>query len=147
MNPSPPPLPPADPEAQMLNKNLAGLLSLAGVFLPGLQRFYMKHTRWGIGYVVVGLMVLPFFPVGLQVLSYGIRLICIFEGLWYLSMDNVDFHSRFNPEQIRLDWTSAKQRQSSDPEAQLEMMFREGVINESEYQQQRQMLRDRATKR
>ncbi len=147
MNPIPSKvLPPSESEPPLFNKNLAGILALAGAFVPGLQRFYLKQTRWGFVYLALGLCFLPIFPIWLQVISYGVRLLCFAEGLWLLSMDNIDFHPRFNAKQTQLEWTSVRQKPSSDPEVQLDIMFREGLLNEKEYHQQRQLLRSQGRK-
>jgi hypothetical protein len=111
------------------------------VLIPGLQRFYMGHRRWGWGYLVLGLMVfVPSIP--LQLLGYGVRALCLLEGLWFLTMTNEDFDFRFNRDLIELDWTSAKSREVRDPEQQLEIQLKQGLITRAEYEERRRYLRE-----
>lgn len=122
-------------------KLFMGGLSLAGVILPGLQRFYLGQRSWGIAFVVIGgLILLPFTP--LKFLSYLLRLVCLVEGIWVLSMDNSEFDARFNPEQQKLDWTTASKRKSTLPEAQLQQALQQGIITQSEYTQQLRKVQD-----
>ncbi len=125
---------------QRLVREAAGWLAVLGVLIPGLQRFYMGHRRWGWVYLLVGLMVLlPSIP--LQILSYGLRALCLLEGLWLLTMTNEDFDFRFNRDLIELDWTSAKSREVRDPEQQLEIQLKQGLITRDEYEERRRHLR------
>ncbi len=124
-------------------KPALGLLCLAGVLLPGFQRFYLGQKTSGWVFIVIGLFGLPFlpFPWYLKLLSYLLRVLCLAEGLWVLSMTNQDFDARFNPEFARLEWTSTVKKQKPlDPEQQLESMRRQGLLTESEYQQKRKDL-------
>ncbi len=122
-------------------KLFMGGLSLAGLILPGLQRFYLGQKYWGIAFVVIGLAVLlPFTP--LKFLSYLLRLICLMEGIWVLSLDNSEFDARFNPQHQKLDWTTASKRESTLPEAQLQKALRQGIITQSEYNQQLRKTQD-----
>ncbi len=126
---------------QRLVREAAGWLAVLGVLIPGLQRFYMGHRRWGWVYLLVGLMVLlPSIP--LQILSYGLRALCLLEGLWLLTMTNEDFDFRFNRDLIELDWTSAKSREVRDPEQQLEIQLKQGLITRDEYEERRRHLRE-----
>jgi TM2 domain-containing membrane protein YozV len=124
-------------------KPALGLLCLAGVVLPGFQRFYLGQKITGWVFIVIGLFGLPFlpFPWYLKLLSYLLRVLCLAEGLWVFSLDNQDFDTRFNPEDARLEWTSTvKKQKPMDPEQQLESMRRQGLLTESEYQQKRKDL-------
>ncbi|MGQ9837829.1 MAG: SHOCT domain-containing protein [Cyanobacteriota bacterium] len=135
---SPSPLSPA--VRQRLIREVAGWLSILGLAIPGLQRFYMGHKRWGWGYLVVGLMVfIPSPP--LQILSYGLRVFCLVEGLWILTMTNADFDFRFNRDLIGLEWKSVEGRESQDPEQQLESLLKQGLITQAEYEERRQQIR------
>jgi TM2 domain-containing membrane protein YozV len=126
---------------QRLVREGAGWLAVLGVLIPGLQRFYMGHRRWGWGYLVLGLMVfVPSIP--LQLLGYGVRALCLLEGLWFLTMTNEDFDFRFNRDLIELDWTSAKSREVRDPEQQLEIQLKQGLITRAEYEERRRYLRE-----
>ncbi len=128
------------PRRQRLVREAAGWLAVLGVLIPGLQRFYMGHKRWGWVYLLVGLMVVvPSIP--LQILSYGLRALCLLEGLWLLTMTNEDFDFRFNRDLIELDWSSAKTREVRDPEQQLEIQLKQGLITRSEYEERRRHLR------
>ncbi len=125
---------------QRLVREAAGWLAVLGVLIPGLQRFYMGHRRWGWGYLVLGLMVfVPSIP--LQILSYGVRALCLLEGLWLLTMTNEDFDFRFNRDLIELDWTSAQDREARDPEQQLESQLQQGLITRAEYEERRRQIR------
>ncbi|WP_448377808.1 hypothetical protein [Fervidobacterium sp.] len=125
---------------QRLVREAAGWLAVLGVLIPGLQRFYMGHKRWGWVYLLVGLMVfVPSIP--LQILSYGLRALCLLEGLWLLTMTNEDFDFRFNRDLIELDWSSAKGREVQDPEQQLELQLRQGLLTRAEYEERRRHLR------
>ncbi|MFQ3614848.1 MAG: SHOCT domain-containing protein [Cyanobacteriota bacterium] len=123
-----------------LIREVAGWLSMLGLLIPGLQRFYMGHKRWGWGYLVVGLLVfIPSIP--LQILSYALRAFCLFEGLWILTMTNADFDFRFNRDLIGLEWKSVEGRESQDPEQQLESQLKQGLITRAEYEERRQQIR------
>ncbi|MFS8881367.1 SHOCT domain-containing protein [Synechococcus sp. H55.11] len=125
---------------QRLVREAAGWLAVLGVLIPGLQRFYMGHRRWGWGYLVLGLMVfVPSIP--LQILSYGVRALCLLEGLWLLTMTNEDFDFRFNRDLIELDWTSAQDREVRDPEQQLQSQLQQGLITRAEYEERRRQIR------
>jgi hypothetical protein len=126
---------------QRLVREVAGWLAVLGVLIPGLQRFYMGHKRWGWVYLLVGLMVwVPSLP--LQILSYGLRALCLLEGLWLLTMTNEDFDFRFNRDLLELEWTSAKSREVRDPEQQLEIQLKQGLITRTEYEERRRYLRE-----
>ena len=128
------------PPRQRLVREAAGWLAVLGVVIPGLQRFYMGHKRWGRVYLLVGLMVwVPSLP--LQILSYGLRALCLLEGLWLLTMTNEDFDFRFNRDLLELEWTSAKSREVRDPEQQLEIQWKQGLLTRAEYEERRQHLR------
>ncbi len=125
---------------QRLVREAAGWLAVLGVLIPGLQRFYMGHKCWGWVYLLVGLMVLvPSIP--LQILSYGLRALCLLEGLWLLTMTNEDFDFRFNRDLIELDWSSAKGREVRDPEQQLELQLKQGLLTRAEHEERRRRLR------
>ncbi len=125
---------------QRLVREAAGWLAMLGVLIPGLQRFYMGHRRWGWGYLVLGLMVfVPSIP--LQILSYGVRALCLLEGLWFLTMTNEDFDFRFNRDLIELEWTSVEGREAQDPEQQLESQLQQGLITRAEYEERRRQIR------
>jgi TM2 domain-containing membrane protein YozV len=127
-------------ERQRLIREVAGWLSMLGVLIPGLQRFYMGHKRWGWGYLVVGLMVfIPSIP--LQIIGYALRAFCFAEGLWILTMTNADFDFRFNRDLIGLEWKSVEERESQDPEQQLESQLKQGLITRAEYEERRQQIR------
>ncbi len=122
-----------------LNKFILGWAALAGILVPGLQRFYMRHKRWGWAYL--GLGFIPLLIPNFWWLAIVIRIFCVAEGLWVLSMDNLDFDTRFNQDVSGLEWKSVEGRESHDPEQQLESMRRSGAITEAEYQTRRQQLR------
>ncbi len=128
-----------------ISKLSYGLLSLAGAFVPGLQRFYLRQKNWGWAYLVVGLLALPVFPIFFQVISHLLRVICVAEGLYILGMSNQDFEEKFNPAYLELEWTSTQKRTGSsipqDPEQQLEAMRNQGLLTDAEYQDRRQRLR------
>ncbi|MEN9202998.1 MAG: hypothetical protein Q6K80_04865 [Thermostichus sp. DG_1_6_bins_120] len=127
-------------QRQRLIREVAGCLSILGLLVPGLQRFYMGHKRWGWGYLVVGLLVvIPSIP--LQILSYVLRAFCFLEGLWLLTMSNEDFDFRFNRDLISLEWKSVEGRASQDPEQQLESHLKQGLITRTEYEEQRRKIR------
>lgn len=121
------------------SKLILGLSALAGLLIPGLQRFYLGQKYWGIGYLVLGLASLfSFFPLPLLLVGYLVRLLCVVEGIWVLTQSNEEFDSRFNRQFQKLDWTSASQRESTLPEYHLQKALQEGIITQAEYEQQRQ---------
>ncbi len=123
-------------------KVILAFLSFVGVLMPGPQRFYLGQKISGWVYVVIGLFVfIPSFPLLFVIISYFLRVLCLAEGLWVITMNNQDFEQRFNPEQSQLQWSSSQAKPSSDPEQQLESMRRQGLITEAEYQERRQQLR------
>ncbi|MEM6447278.1 MAG: SHOCT domain-containing protein [Cyanobacteria bacterium P01_D01_bin.123] len=87
-------------------KLILAALAIAGVFLPGVQRLYLRQWIWAGIYFGVGLLV--FAPsIWLKIFSYVPRLLSLAEGLWVWSLDNGDFEARFNREQARLSWKSS----------------------------------------
>jgi hypothetical protein len=123
------------------SKIILGWLSMLGILVPGLQRFYLRQRTWGWAYLALGFLFL--FPIGSWkwFLSITIRVLCFLEAAWILTMDNDDFNGRFNRDVSSLEWTSVQGKESQDPEQQLEQMLNSGLITAEEYQERRKKVR------
>lgn len=87
-------------------KLILAALAISGIFLPGVQRLYLRQRIWAVIYFGIGLLI--FAPsIWLKILGYVPRLLSLMEGLWVWSLDNGDFETRFNREQARLSWKSS----------------------------------------
>jgi TM2 domain-containing membrane protein YozV len=123
------------------DRTLATLLAFAGIVVPGLHKFYLGQSLWGMGYLLPGLLFWSF-PAGTIP-----RLASLIEGVWYLFLSQEEFNRRFNPEWAAVGVLSSGS--SVDPtrvEAiaqalrQLDTLRQEGLITEYEFEQQRRQL-------
>jgi hypothetical protein len=71
----------------------------------------------------------------------GCELSACWRAWWLLTMTNEDFDFRFNRDLLELEWTSAKSREVRDPEQQLEIQWKQGLLTRAEYEERRQHLR------
>ncbi|MFN4280803.1 hypothetical protein [Thermosynechococcus sp.] len=77
------------------NRAIAILLALAGIFLPGLHKFYLRQPLWGGVYLLLGLL---FSTVPYGSLGSIARIASVIEAVWYLFQGADAFDSTFNPE-------------------------------------------------
>lgn len=118
---------------------IAALLAFAGLLLPGLHKFYLGRPRWGIAYLLPGMLFLGF-DAGLIP-----RLASVMEGFWYLFQEQQQFDRFFNPELALVPQpTNAVDPARVDAIAQglrqLEGLRQEGLITDYEFEQQRRQL-------
>lgn len=123
----------------MKNRKVAAGLALAGaVTVPGMHRFYLGQSRWGLAYLV---------------LAWGTplsRIASAIEAVWYLSMDELDFAQSFGdgslPVQPSPGLALATQASADAALAlaaalrELEQLRRDGLLTDAEFEQQRQQL-------
>jgi hypothetical protein len=114
------------------NKTLLVILSLAGIFVPGLQRVYMGNMYLSFVYFLLGILFfVPFEPI--RYASWMLRIICLGEAGWIFFMANEEFTSRFNRDQSGLEWTNPTPKNALSSN-NLDELRRQGVITEREYQ-------------
>lgn len=114
------------------NKTFLVLLSLAGLFVPGLQRVYMGNMYLSFAYFLLG--ILFFIPVEpIRYASWMLRIICLGEAGWIFFMANEEFASRFNRDQSGLEWSTPTSKPALSSN-NLDELRRQGIITESEYQ-------------
>ncbi len=123
------------------DRTLATLLAFAGIAVPGLHKFYLGQSVWGVGYLLPGLLFWNF-PAGTIP-----RIASLMEGVWYLFLSQEEFNRRFNPEWMVVGVLSSDS--SVDPSRveaiaqalrQLDTLRQEGLITEYEFEQQRRQL-------
>jgi TM2 domain-containing membrane protein YozV len=119
------------------DRTLATLLAFAGIAVPGLHKFYLGQSLWGIGYLLPGLLFWNF-PAGTI-----FRIASLIEGVWYLFLSQEEFNRRFNPEWAIAGGLSAdptKVEAIAQALRQLDTLRQEGLITEYEFEQQRRQL-------
>ncbi|WP_448599441.1 NINE protein [Thermoleptolyngbya sp.] len=117
------------------NRRTAILLAFAGIFVPGLHKFYLGQRGWGIAYLL-------FFWSGIP------KIASLFEGIWFLVQGQGAFDTAFNgatplPSQNpapRID--PAQVGAIADALRQLDTLRQEGLISEYEFEQKRRRLLD-----
>lgn len=118
---------------------VAALLAFAGLIIPGLHKFYLGQPRWGMAYLLPGIL---FFGFDAGMIP---RLASAMEGLWYLFQEQHQFDRFFNPELALTPLPTS----SADPTRvdaiaqalrQLDGLRQEGLITEYEFEQQRRQL-------
>lgn len=129
----------------MKSRKLAAVLALLGSFsLPGIHRFYLGQSRWGIVYVLLAWQT----PIS--------RVASVVEAVWYLFMDDVQFDWAFNQgpaleAAAPVPRSTPKKPLDVDPTAvgaiaeavrQLEKLRQEGLLTEAEFEQKRRKLLD-----
>lgn len=133
----------------MKNRKLAAGLALLGVItLPGIHRFYLGQSRWGLAYVLLAWKT----PIS--------RIASGFEAIWYLFLDDDEFDRTFNnalgPSQSNLAMAEAtattevvgpkldpaKVEQVVRAVREIENLRQEGLMTETEFEQKRRKLLD-----
>ncbi|WP_263975221.1 NINE protein [Leptolyngbya sp. 7M] len=126
------------------DRKIAALLACAGIFLPGLHKFYLGQPKWGVIYLLLSWTPIP-------------RIASIVEAIWYLFQDRDQFDSRFNPPSLNPTSGQALSKQGPFAPAQVELQVervasalrqieqlrQEGLISEYEFEQKRRQLLDR----
>jgi TM2 domain-containing membrane protein YozV len=123
------------------DRTLATLLAFAGIAVPGLHKFYLGQSLWGVGYLLPGLLFWNF-PAGTIP-----RIASLIEGVWYLFLSQEEFNRRFNPEWAVVGGLSSgsiadptKVEAIAQALRQLDTLRQEGLITEYEFEQQRRQL-------
>ncbi|NJM66485.1 MAG: NINE protein [Acaryochloris sp. RU_4_1] len=119
------------------NRTVAIALAFAGLVLPGLHKFYLGQTRWGIIYGLPGLVWITL-PIATLM-----RVASLCDALIYLSQGEERFHQAFNsawpqPSQPTLDPMQMQAIAASL--RQLESLRQEGLVTDYEFEQQRRQL-------
>lgn len=120
-------------------KLTAGLALLGVVTLPGIHRFYLGQSRWGLVYLLLA------WKTPLSRIASGI------EALWYLFLDDDEFARTFNGPNTLDAVTQEKAQPGLDPAKieqvvnavrEMENLRQEGLITETEFEQKRRILLD-----
>ncbi len=124
----------------MKSRKLAAGLALLGVVtLPGIHRFYLGQSRWGLAYLLLA------WKTPLSRIASGI------EALWYLFLDDDEFDRTFNEGDSAIAVTETKAKPGLDPAKveqvasavrEMENLRQEGLITETEFEQKRRKLLD-----
>jgi DNA uptake protein ComE-like DNA-binding protein/TM2 domain-containing membrane protein YozV len=130
----------------MKNRKVAAGLALAGALtLPGMHRFYLGQSRWGLAYLA---------------LAWGTplsRIASAIEALWYLSLDEAEFDRAFGDgtgplaQPLGTGIASAQPATHTQANAdaalamaaalrELERLRQDGLLTNTEFEQQRQQL-------
>ncbi|MEO0407696.1 MAG: NINE protein [Cyanobacteria bacterium P01_A01_bin.135] len=111
-------------------------LALAGIFIPGLHKFYLREWRWGTVYLLLFFTQVP-------------QLASLVEGVWYCLMDPEVFDHNFNRELVVMRDAAVvapdpKQVQSiGEALRHLEQLRQDGLISEFEFEEKRRQWLDR----
>ncbi len=124
----------------MKSRKLAAGLALLGVItLPGIHRFYLGQSRWGLAYLLLA------WKTPLSRIASGI------EAIWYLFLDDDEFDRTFNDANGAIAFTETKAKPGLDPAKveqvasavrEMENLRQEGLITETEFEQKRRKLLD-----
>ncbi|MEY2978860.1 MAG: NINE protein [Prochlorotrichaceae cyanobacterium] len=131
----------------MKHRKVAMILALVSGLAPisGFHKFYLGQRQWGIVYLLLSL-----FPPTLPIPHIA----SLFELVWYLLQDSVEFDANFNGGQLsersdRVDtWTNQASRASEAVKAveeavnRLEKLRQDGLISELEFEEKRRVLLD-----
>lgn len=124
------------------SRTVAVALALAGVFVPGLHKFYLGQPGWGIVYMLLGFT--PLMPIP--------RVASAVEGIWYLMQDGQTFSTNFNvtgsgsphsPEVSQPTVNPAQISAIADALRQLDQLRQDGLLSEYEFEQKRRCLLDK----
>jgi TM2 domain-containing membrane protein YozV len=121
---------------QPKHRTVAIALALAGLFIPGLHRFYLGQYGWGVGYLIPGLL-WSTLPLGMV-----LRVASVCDGLIYLFQGEVAFQHRFN-EGVSVPLNGADPEQvkaMAEALGQLDGLRRDGLMTEYEFERQRRQL-------
>lgn len=120
-------------------KLTAGLALLGVVTLPGIHRFYLGQSRWGLVYVLLA------WKTPISRIASGI------EALWYLFLDDDEFDRTFNDPNALAVAPVKKPKPSLDPAQveqvvsavrEIENLRQEGLMTETEFEEKRRKLLD-----
>lgn len=119
------------------NRTVAIALALAGLILPGLHKLYLGQTRWGLIYMVPGLLwaTLP--------IATLTRVASLCDAVIYLSQGEDRFHQAFNPAWPQPTRPTLEPTQMNAIAAslrQLESLRQDGLVTDYEFEQQRRQL-------
>ena len=124
-------------------KLAAGLALLGVITLPGIHRFYLGQSRWGLVYLLLAWKT----PIS--------RIASGFEAIWYLFLDDDEFDRTFNDSPslagVSTATTDPKDTPGLDPAKveqvvsavrEIENLRKEGLMTETEFEQKRRKLLD-----
>lgn len=119
------------------NRTVAIALALAGLILPGMHKVYLGQLRWGLIYMVPGLLwaALP--------IATLTRIASVCDALIYLSQGEERFHQAFNPawpQPAQPTLEPAQMHAIAASLRQLESLRQEGLVTDYEFEQQRRQL-------
>ncbi|NJN87216.1 MAG: NINE protein [Leptolyngbyaceae cyanobacterium SL_7_1] len=119
-------------------RNVAAVLALCGVVIPGLHKFYLGEPKWGAFYLLLS----PFNPIA--------KIASVIEGIWYLTQRQEEFDRNFNTlsaqdsPQATIDPTQIEAIAHSL--RQLDQLREDGLVSEYEFEQKRRQLLDQIGK-
>lgn len=119
------------------NRTVAITLALAGLLLPGLHKLYLGQTRWGMVYLLPGL-VWATLPIATLT-----RVASLCDAVIYLSQGEERFHQAFNPawpQPTQPTLEPEKMNAIADSLRQLESLRQDGLVTDYEFEQQRRQL-------
>lgn len=119
------------------NRTVAIALALVGLILPGLHKLYLGQTRWGVVYLIPGLLwaTLP--------IATLTRVASLCDAVIYLSQGEERFHQAFNPawpQPTQPTLAPAQMNAIAGSLRQLESLRQEGLVTDYEFEQQRRQL-------
>jgi len=119
------------------NRTVAIALALAGLILPGLHKLYLGQTRWGLLYIVPGILgaTLP--------MATLTRVASLCDAVVYLSQGEDRFHQTFNPawpQPTQPTLAPAQMQAIAASLRQLESLRQDGLVTDYEFEQQRRQL-------
>lgn len=122
--------------SQPKNRMIACILALTGIVLPGLHKFYLGQTRWGLVYFVPGLLWATF-PIAMLT-----RVACLCDALIYLAQGDERFDLAFNTDGQTIAPKTEPEKVGAIAQAlrQLDGLRQEGLITDYEFEQQRRQL-------
>lgn len=114
---------------------MAIALALAGTFLPGLHKFYLRQPGWGMVYLLSG-----FTPAGMIP-----RTASFVEAVWYLTQGRNMFDQNHNPGNLppTPPVDAAQVENVATALRELDRLRQDGLISEYEFEQKRRQLLDR----
>lgn len=121
------------------SREVSVVLAFAGIFVPGLHKFYLGQPVWGVLYLLLFWTPIP-------------KIASAIEGVWYLSQSQDEFNHNFNLG-VALEASSTSSSTDvidpvqvstiADALRQLDSLRQEGLISEYEFEQKRRQLLDR----